>query len=32
MNWQLAWTVDSADSVSFGMLQIPEQASLHQHL
>jgi hypothetical protein len=27
-----AWTVDSADSLSFGMLHILEQVSLHQYL
>jgi hypothetical protein len=29
---ELAWTVDSIDSLSFGTLQILEQAFLHQHL
>jgi hypothetical protein len=28
---ELAWMVDSADSLSFGTLHILEQASLHQH-
>jgi hypothetical protein len=27
-----AWTVESADSLSFGMLHILAQASLHQYL